>query len=188
MDWYQNTTTKNDRSVCIGEEMGFQFWLKRREWRRMRDREWKGSPEHGSNVLKGSLPQGPSAHPRNTEDASIRSSVKRTFTWCITFIVTDDSCWLSVILMATIHDTQSVVVAFPTLLWTDVKWNADNSGFLSPPHGQPLAIFRGCPVLTPLLWGDFSWKKEEKKDTCVKFAVIRVWPEPLPFDLSATSK
>ena len=36
----------------------------------MPDRERKGVPEHRSSVLKGSLPQGPSAHPRNTEDAS----------------------------------------------------------------------------------------------------------------------
>ena len=28
--------------------MGFQFWLKRREWRRMPDRERKGVPEHTS--------------------------------------------------------------------------------------------------------------------------------------------
>ena len=33
----------------------------------MPDRDRKGVPEHRSNVLKGSLPQGPSAHPRNTE-------------------------------------------------------------------------------------------------------------------------
>ena len=38
----------------------------------MSDRERKGVPEHGSYVLKGSLPQGPPAHPKNTEDASIR--------------------------------------------------------------------------------------------------------------------
>ena len=34
----------------------------------MPDRERrKRVPGHGSNVLKGSLPQGPPAHPRNTE-------------------------------------------------------------------------------------------------------------------------
>ena len=33
----------------------------------MPERKRKGVPEHRSNVLKGSLPQGPSAHPRNTE-------------------------------------------------------------------------------------------------------------------------
>ena len=38
----------------------------------MPDRERKGVPDHRSDVLKGSLPQGPPAHPRNTEDASIR--------------------------------------------------------------------------------------------------------------------
>ena len=38
----------------------------------MLDRERKEVPEHGYNVLKGSLPQGPPAHPRNTDDASIR--------------------------------------------------------------------------------------------------------------------
>ena len=43
----------------------------------MPDRERKGVPDHGSNVLKGSLPRGPSAHPRNTEDASIREESEK---------------------------------------------------------------------------------------------------------------
>ena len=34
----------------------------------MPDRERKGVPVHRSSVLKGSLPQSPPAHPRNTED------------------------------------------------------------------------------------------------------------------------
>ena len=34
----------------------------------MPDRERKRVPDHRSNVLKRSLPQGPPAHPRNTED------------------------------------------------------------------------------------------------------------------------
>ena len=38
----------------------------------MSDRERNGVPEHKSSVLKGSLPQGPSVHPRDTEDAIIR--------------------------------------------------------------------------------------------------------------------
>ena len=38
----------------------------------MPDRERKGVPEHMSNVLKGSLAQGPSSHPKNTENANIR--------------------------------------------------------------------------------------------------------------------
>ena len=33
----------------------------------MLDRKRKGVPELKSNVLKGSLPQGPSSHPRNTK-------------------------------------------------------------------------------------------------------------------------
>ena len=33
----------------------------------MPDKKRKRVPEHRSNVLKGSLPQGPSAHPRNAE-------------------------------------------------------------------------------------------------------------------------
>ena len=37
----------------------------------MLDRKRKGVPELKSNVLKGSVPQGPSAHPREIEDASI---------------------------------------------------------------------------------------------------------------------
>ena len=35
----------------------------------MPDRERTGVPEHRSNVLKGSLPQGPSAHPRNAAES-----------------------------------------------------------------------------------------------------------------------
>ena len=35
------------------------------------DRERKRVPDHRSNALKGFLPLGPSAHPRNTEDLSI---------------------------------------------------------------------------------------------------------------------
>ena len=48
--------------------MGFQFWLKRREWewRRMPDRERKKVPDHRTSVLKR-LSQGPPAHPRNME-------------------------------------------------------------------------------------------------------------------------
>ena len=66
MGW-QNEKKVNNRSVCRREEMGFQFWLKRRYWRRMPHREWKRVPDHRSCVLKGSLPQGSSAHPRNME-------------------------------------------------------------------------------------------------------------------------
>ena len=57
--------------------MGFQFWLKSRKWRRVADRERKRVPYHRSDVLIGSLRQGPSTHPRNTEDASIRGWAKR---------------------------------------------------------------------------------------------------------------
>ena len=50
----------------------------------MPDRERKGVPEHRSNVLKGSLSQGPSAHPRNMEDASIcgcaKTALKNSYT------------------------------------------------------------------------------------------------------------
>ena len=63
---------KNDRSVCRREEVGFQFWLKRRERRWMPDRERKRVPDHRPNVMKGSLPKGPPAHPRNTASPSIR--------------------------------------------------------------------------------------------------------------------
>ena len=36
----------------------------------MPDRERKEIAEHRSNVLKGSLPQDPPAHPRNTDEIS----------------------------------------------------------------------------------------------------------------------
>ena len=49
--------------------MGFSFDLKEES---EDDRERKGVPEHRSNVLKGCLPQGPPARPRNTEEASNR--------------------------------------------------------------------------------------------------------------------
>ena len=38
----------------------------------MPDRERKRVPEHRYDVLKGSLLPGPPAHPRNTDDVSIR--------------------------------------------------------------------------------------------------------------------
>ena len=37
----------------------------------MPDRERKEVPDHRSNALKESLPQGPSGHPRNTEDETV---------------------------------------------------------------------------------------------------------------------
>ena len=43
----------------------------------MPDREKKGVPDHRPHLLKGSLPQGPSAHPKDTEYPSIRSCAKR---------------------------------------------------------------------------------------------------------------
>ena len=58
---------ENDILVCRREEMSFQFWLKRRQWRRMPDRESKRIPDHRFDVLKGSLPQGPPAPPRSTK-------------------------------------------------------------------------------------------------------------------------
>ena len=36
----------------------------------------KRVPDHRSDVVKGSLPQDPSAHPRNTEDPSIGGRAK----------------------------------------------------------------------------------------------------------------
>ena len=48
----------------------------------MPDRERKGVPEHRSNVQKGSLLQGPFAHPRNTDDSSIRGGAKRARSMC----------------------------------------------------------------------------------------------------------
>ena len=43
----------------------------------MPERERKRVPNQRSDVLKGSLPQGPTAHPRNTEYLSIRFSATR---------------------------------------------------------------------------------------------------------------
>ena len=54
----------------------FQFWPKRVKTD-ARQREEASSRADRSNVLKGSLTQGPPAHPRNTEDASIRGWVRR---------------------------------------------------------------------------------------------------------------
>ena len=46
----------------------FSFDLKEKN----EDGERKRIPDHSPNVLKGSLPRGPSAHPRNTEYSNIR--------------------------------------------------------------------------------------------------------------------
>ena len=43
----------------------------------MPDRDRKRVSDHRSDVLKESLPQGSPAHPRNTEDPSIRGLAKR---------------------------------------------------------------------------------------------------------------
>ena len=43
----------------------------------MPDRERKRVPDHSSDVLKGSHPEGPYSHPRNTKDASTQGRVKR---------------------------------------------------------------------------------------------------------------
>ena len=43
----------------------------------MPDRERKRVPDNRSNALKGYLPQGPPAHPRNTEYLYIRGQAKR---------------------------------------------------------------------------------------------------------------
>ena len=59
------------------EEVGFRFWLKRREWWQMPDRERKRVSDHRSHILKWSLLQGPPAHPRNMEYASIWGWAKR---------------------------------------------------------------------------------------------------------------
>ena len=44
----------------------------------MPDKNRNRVSDHRSDVLRGSLPQGPSAHPRNTEDQGIRGWAKRT--------------------------------------------------------------------------------------------------------------
>ena len=52
----------------------------------MPDRERKGVPEHRSNVLKESVPQGPPAHPRNIYIYSLRSSAKQIYIYTHTHI------------------------------------------------------------------------------------------------------
>ena len=37
--WIGRMRRQNNRSVCVREEMGFQFWLKRREWRQIHHKE-----------------------------------------------------------------------------------------------------------------------------------------------------
>ena len=53
------------------EEKRWVFSFDLREWWRMPDWERKRVPDYRSEVLKGFLPQGPPAHPRNAEDLSI---------------------------------------------------------------------------------------------------------------------
>ena len=75
--WWVGRRKKTTDQYAEGGEVGFQFWLKRREWRRMPNRERKRVPNHKSDVLKWSLPQGPPTHPRNSEYPSIRGWTKR---------------------------------------------------------------------------------------------------------------
>ena len=70
--WWIGKTTDQ-----YAEQKRWIFSFDLREWRQMPDRERKGIPEHRSNVLKGSLTQGSSAHTRNTEDVSIHGWAKR---------------------------------------------------------------------------------------------------------------
>ena len=49
----------------------------------MPDGEGKGVPKHRSKVLKGSLPQGPSAHPRNTEDVFKQQAAADYYLTCL---------------------------------------------------------------------------------------------------------
>ena len=71
MGWY-NERKENDRSVYAEEKRRvFNFDLRKKEWRRMPDRERKRVADHRSDILKGSHPQGPPAHPRDTEYRSI---------------------------------------------------------------------------------------------------------------------
>ena len=44
----------------------------------MPDRERQRVPDHRSDVLKGSLPQGPPVHPRNTEHPSLQRLSKES--------------------------------------------------------------------------------------------------------------
>ena len=59
-------TEENDKSVGRREEVAFQFLLERGECSGMPDRERKRVPDDGSDILKGSLPNGPPAHPWDT--------------------------------------------------------------------------------------------------------------------------
>ena len=43
----------------------------------MKTEKEKRVPDHRTDILKGSLPQGPPAHPKNTENPSIRGCSKR---------------------------------------------------------------------------------------------------------------
>ena len=56
---------------------GFLILIKRREWWQMPDRERKRVSDHRSHILKWSLLQGPPAHPKNMQYASIRGWAKR---------------------------------------------------------------------------------------------------------------
>ena len=53
------TEERKLKSVDRREEVGFQFWLERGEWRGMLDRERKRFPGDRSDILKGSLPKSP---------------------------------------------------------------------------------------------------------------------------------
>ena len=74
--WKQKKESK--KSVGRREEVGFQFWRERGEWRGMPNRERKRVPDDRSDILKGSLPKSPPADPWDTENLSIWGWTKRT--------------------------------------------------------------------------------------------------------------
>ena len=71
------TEERSEKSVGRREEVGFQFWLERGEWRGLPYRERKRVPDDRSDILKGSLPKSPPAHPWDTENLSIWGWTKR---------------------------------------------------------------------------------------------------------------
>ena len=76
MGWYNEkkmTDQYSDEKRCV-----FSFDLKEESENECLTVRRKRVPDHRSYVLKGFLPQGPSAHPRSTEDPSIWGWAKRT--------------------------------------------------------------------------------------------------------------
>ena len=94
-----NRRKKVIKSIGRREEVGFQFWLERGEWRGMPDRERKRVPDDRSDILRGLLPMSSPAQPWDTENRrGLASSISHLHVyylpWKLVGGTTSFSSWL----------------------------------------------------------------------------------------------